>query len=249
MSTAIIIPCYNESGRLNGPVLLQFLQTHSRYSFYLVDDGSSDDTLSVLNCIKKENSERVNVMKNFHNLGKAESVRSGMLRALQTGGFEHIGFLDADLSTSLEEFDKLNNYLTVENKKAVFASRLKRMGAEIDRTPLRHIIGRIFATLIGWTIKLPFYDTQCGAKVFHIDILKGVLETPFITKWLFDVEIIIRLKKMIGEGDMYKYVSEYPISAWKEVKGSKLSWKDFYRIPIDLLRIRMNYRDQSSPRI
>jgi hypothetical protein len=116
------------------------------------------------------------------------------------------------------------------------------MGANIGRSPLRHLIGRFFATLIGWTIQLPFYDTQCGAKIFHHSALNKILKQPFITKWLFDVEIIMRLKSIYGSNEINKLLSEYPISEWIEVGGSKLGLKDIYRIPFDLLRITLKYR-------
>ena len=243
MHIAIIIPCYNESARIKTHLFLKFLDSHSNYSIFFVDDGSVDDTWNVLTSLKNENSERIHIIQNKVNLGKAESVRNGMTTAFRHNEFDYIGFLDADLSTPLEEFDQLTNYIQLENKKAVFGLRLKRMGADIDRRLFRHIIGRIFATFIGWTIKLPFYDTQCGAKIFHQSTIAVIIEKTFITKWLFDVEIIMRLKFFLGLEDTYRYISEYPISEWKEVKGSKLNWKDIYRIPIDLLKIKMHYTD------
>ena len=241
--TAIIIPCYNEFERLKPPVFLFFLKAHLQYSIFFVDDGSSDKTLSMLNSMKNENAGCIHVIVNEKNIGKAESVRKAMLEAFNTGTYEYVAFMDADLSTPLDEMNKLVINSITENKKAVFGSRLKRMGADIDRTPLRHIVGRFFATLIAWTTGLPFYDTQCGAKVFQRAVVSEICKEPFMTRWLFDVEIIIRLKKLLGE-EIYKTVSEYPLSIWKEVKGSKLNWKDLYRIPFDLLRIRLYYRSQ-----
>jgi hypothetical protein len=157
--------------------------------------------------------------------------------------FEYIGFLDADLSVSFDEFQRMLVYSKIENKKIVFGSRVKRMGAKIERSPIRHVVGRVFATLIAWTIKFPFYDTQCGAKVFHVSVIETITQSSFITKWLFDVEIIIRLKQFLGEEGMYNSLIEYPLFGWTEVKGSKLNWKDFYKIPIDLVRIRIKYKN------
>ncbi|MCC6690452.1 MAG: glycosyltransferase [Bacteroidia bacterium] len=239
--TAIVIPCYNECARLDKSVFLQFLKERPEYFYVFVNDGSFDDTLKMLRCIEAESMNRTIVIENKNNVGKAESVRRGMQTALASGEFENIGFLDADLSTPLDEFDKLNKYLKTENKKAVFGSRLKRMGASIDRTFIRHVTGRIFATLIGWMIRLPFYDTQCGAKIFRSSILGPIIEEPFITKWLFDVEIIMRFKQLAEEHTLRDSISEYPVSVWKEVGGSKLNWKDVYRIPLDLYRIRIHY--------
>ena len=101
------------------------------------------------------------------------------------------------------------------------------------------MIGRFFATLIGWTIKIPFYDTQCGAKVFSSDVVPTIISTPFVSRWLFDVEIILRLKQLLGK-EVTSLLYEYPISEWNDVKGSKITWKDAFKIPVELLRIKRN---------
>ncbi|NBC24747.1 MAG: glycosyltransferase [Bacteroidetes bacterium] len=238
----IIVPCYNEAKRLNTRAFSGFLRTHSSYHICFVNDGSSDETLSVLQRICEENPDQASVLSNQENHGKGESVRLGMLKLMSDQPLKTIGFLDADLSTSLEEFTNLNNQLIDQSLIAVFGSRIKRMGAYIERSSRRHIIGRLFATMIGRTIKLPFYDTQCGAKVFEVSALHSVLSKPFITKWLFDVELILRLQSEIGKEAMIETVREYPLTSWVEVAGSKISISDTYRIPLDLLRIKRHYQ-------
>jgi dolichyl-phosphate beta-glucosyltransferase len=240
---AIIIPCYNEFNRIVDDSFLSFLNANPSFTLVFVNDGSSDDTLLKLqNIASRSINNQVIVISNFHNQGKAASVRQGVLKAYEQQVFDYIGFMDADLSTPFSEMEKLLNYLIEENKTAVFGSRFKHMGADIDRTFFRHFVGRIFATLIGATIQLPFYDTQCGAKFFRRELIPISFTNPFITKWLFDVEIIMRLKKSQSPEALSNSLSEYPLSVWKEVEGSKLNWKDVYRIPIDLLRIYFQYR-------
>ena len=243
--TAIVIQCYNEYSRLKSDSFLSFLTTHADFTIFFVDDGSTDNTLSALNEIRMQNVDQIKVLSISVNKGKAESVRYGMLEALKENQYEYIAFLDADLSAPFSEIEKMLNYAKEGGKKALFGSRVKRMGANIDRTPLRHFIGRFFSTLIGWTIQLPFYDTQCGAKIFHTSLVNISFETPFITKWLFDVEIIMRLKSKLSSVELNDQLAEYPLSVWKEVKGSKLSWRDLYRIPIDLLKIRLSLTSES----
>lgn len=237
-ATAIIIPCYNEGKRLNQSAFLSFLADNKDYHLFFVDDGSLDNTHNVLTEIERQNTAQIIVLQNPKNLGKGETVRNGMTAAYNTKKFAQIGFLDADLSTPLSEFVALTNFLLKENKKAVFGSRLKRVGAAIERSSLRHLVGRFFATLIGWTIKIPFYDTQCGAKVFSNDVIPTITSTPFVSRWLFDVEIILRLKQLLGS-DVTKLLYEYPINEWKEVEGSKITWVDGFKIPWELLRIKV----------
>ncbi|MCW8898672.1 MAG: glycosyltransferase [Flavobacteriales bacterium] len=238
-ATAIIIPCYNEGKRLNKQAFLSFLTNNKNYNLFLVDDGSTDNTFKVLTELETQNSTQITTLKNDKNLGKGESVRNGMIAAYNAQKFAQIGFLDADLSTPLTEFVSLTDFLILHNKKAVFGSRLKRVGATIERSSLRHFVGRFIATLISWTIKIPFYDTQCGAKVFSSDVIPSITSTPFLSRWLFDVEIILRLKKLL-EKEVVRLLYEYPINEWKAVDGSKITWKDSFRIPVELLRIKRN---------
>lgn len=236
-ATAIIIPCYNEGTRLNKEAFLSFLANKKTYHLFFVDDGSTDNTFKVLTELKAINSSQITILKNDKNLGKGETVRKGMLAAYNTNNFAQIGFLDADLSTPLTEFVVLTDFLTQHNKKAVFGSRLKRVGAAIERSSLRHFVGRFFATLISWTIKISFYDTQCGAKVFSSDVIPSIISTPFVSRWLFDVEIILRLKQLLRK-EIVTLLYEYPINEWREVEGSKITWKDGIKIPLELLKIK-----------
>jgi hypothetical protein len=118
----------------------------------------------------------------------------------------------------------------------VCGSRVKRMGATIHRYAVRHIIGRVFATFISWSLRLPFYDTQCGAKLFLVeDVRQGIFEQPFLSRWLVDVEIIKRLQRHMGYEKSYIRIYEYPLSEWREVGQSRIKFSDMLKIPLDLL--------------
>ncbi|PKR82080.1 hypothetical protein CW751_01715 [Brumimicrobium salinarum] len=236
--TAIIIPCYNEAERLDVELFTDFLNRFATFSLIFVDDGSKDKTLEKLEEIKTSTPQRVKIISNKINRGKAEAVRNGILTAYATGDFQQFGFLDADLSTPFSEFTDITDYMVNNNKKAVFGSRLKLEDAKIVRSPLRHIIGRIIAAFIRMTINTPFYDTQCGAKVFTSDIIEVAFNKPFISRWLFDVEIILRLKKH-WKKDFGDLLYEYPIKEWNQVDGSKIRFIDMIKIPFELLKIKI----------
>ena len=236
-----MVPCYNEASRMNTEAFAAFLTARSDYILCFVNDGSTDATGEVLAdlCVRfPEGATHLNLPRN---MGKGEAVRHGLIHLIGRGSLESVGYLDADLSTSLEEFDHLNHILSKTTHRAVFGSRVKRMGAHIDRSTGRHITGRIFATMIGSLTALPFYDTQCGAKVFAPEILEGVLDAPFISKWLFDVEIIMRLKDKFGS-EISNLILEQPLREWIEMGESKIGYSDFFRIPWDLWRLRRTYR-------
>ncbi|MNL43789.1 hypothetical protein D3C87_1663180 [compost metagenome] len=99
---------------------------------------------------------------------------------------------------------------------------------------MRHYFGRGFATLIGELLKVKSYDSQCGAKLFRPKtILKGFSET-FLSKWIFDVEIMLRLHEYT--------IIEYPVTEWKDVPGSKVKvYKEIFRVFFEVLRIRKKY--------
>ena len=106
------------------------------------------------------------------------------------------------------------------------ASRVQLLNSGIERKPIRHIIGRIVITIINFKEKLGIYDTQCGAKFFKKNILIQVLDKPFYTSWLFDIEIFLRLRKL----NFLSLGKELPINNWKDIDGSKLSWKSAFQI-------------------
>lgn len=238
----IVIPCYNEADRIDLKSYEAFAAAESSYHICFVNDGSTDNTAEVLSAFCGSNSTQFSLLNLDVNKGKGEAVRAGLLALKSRNEFETIGFLDADLATSLQEYKKLNTALLTSSYQAVFGSRMKKMGSNIDRSLKRHLIGRFFATLISASIDMAFYDTQCGAKVFRPEVLEGIIEKEFLTKWLFDVEILIRLKQKLGKEKIGSLILEKPLDAWTEMGDSKITKSDIVRIPLDLLRIRRHYK-------
>lgn len=103
MNFAIVVPCYNESERLETAIFEDFLKTHPQLTFCFVNDGSTDQTLEVLKKMEHQYPEQVNLIDQEKNLGKANAVRLGMRSILKEKNCDRIAFLDADLSTPLEE--------------------------------------------------------------------------------------------------------------------------------------------------
>ena len=227
MKTAIIIPCYNEEKRLNSKEYIDFSREYSNIHFIFVNDGSSDNTLWVLNNLAKEASN-CHVVDLEENRGKAFAVYSGFDVAFRYQ-YDYIGFWDADLATPLDMIPKFCDLLDSGDHTAIFGCRLQRLGSNIKRKPMRHYMGRFFATLISRILALPIYDSQCGAKIFiNNDALKKAFSKQFLTKWMFDVELIARLLK-INESDREVYIKtvyEYPLEIWNDIDGSKVTTKD-----------------------
>ncbi len=235
----LIVPCYNEERRLQRDTFLEFLRARPHVSLCFVDDGSADGTLKVLEAMSAEGGSRLLVRRLGTNSGKAEAVRQGVLHAASLGRFAFIGYWDADLSTPLAQLDLLLNALETDPVRAIaLGSRVKRLGSRIDRNATRHYLGRVFSTLASQLFDLPVYDSQCGAKLVRADLAPVLFGEPFVTKWLFDVELLVRLRRHLGPKPFLDASVEVPLTAWKEMGGSKLRLSHMVRVPLDLLRIR-----------
>lgn len=236
--TAIVVPCYNEENRLKTSKFLAFASWEKDIFFIFVNDGSTDGTGRVLKKLTELNSWCASV-ELARNAGKAEAVRRGFLKAFELG-YEYVGFWDADLATPLECIPEFVSILD-SGKDVVLGSRVKLLGRKIQRRAGRHYLGRVFATLVSILLKLPVYDTQCGAKLFRRTAsLESAMSRPFRVKWTFDVELLGRLsmiEQASGRADCQDAWVEFPLPSWEEVRGSKVKPADFMRSGLELLRL------------
>ena len=236
---SIIMPCYNEATRLPASRISYFLKEHPRITICLVNDGSKDETAKVIDTLASQ-SNQISTIHLTKNLGKAEAIRLATMKQLSDDTVEWFGYWDADLATPLEEIDHLLHY-DDGVRSLLMCSRVKRMGAAIYRHPWRHILGRIMATAISFVLKLPVYDTQCGAKLIRRKDIKTVFSERFVTKWLFDVEIIARLLKKHGNKSIHQSILEIPVYQWQDVPGSKLRFKHMFLALIEIIKIHWKY--------
>ena len=124
----------------------------------------------------------------------------------------------------------------------VMGLRLMRLGAKVKRKTMRHYLGRCFATAASMMLKLPVYDTQCGAKLFRSDVVKAIFDEQFITRWLFDVELLARYKQHYGIEQATQKIYEFPLFQWQDIDGSQLKSRDFFKAPMELMKIRSKYK-------
>ena len=229
IAATIVVPCFNEGKRLQVSTFRNFIKQHPEIHFIFVDDGSSDNTVEVLESIVAGNSSQILTME--RNIGKAEAIRKGMAEAVKNGSV--CGFWDADLATPLSEILLMLPLLHASDFQCIAGSRWLHLGNScIKRRWFRHIAGRILATCISFYLDLPVYDSQCGAKLFSAEAAEIVFKSPFITRWLSDVEIIKRLQHCYGTKT--PRMLEYPVSHWEEISDSKISvWhviNDFFKL-------------------
>ena len=236
----MIVPFFNESKRWreeywNAATSLQDIR------WIFVNDGSSDDTQALLD---KFSSGHLNV-RLIHlakNVGKAEAVRLGMLNAFDdsTPDLRGIGFVDAD---GAFEIGDIKRVVQIFNSKldeqagfdSVWTARIALAGRNVTRSSFRHYVGRIIATIIGLNFPEAPYDTQSGFKIFEASRnLKACLSSPFKTRWLFDVEILLRWN--LQNSELMK-IWEEPLLAWNDVAGSKVTLLQTTRIIKELIFI------------
>jgi glycosyltransferase involved in cell wall biosynthesis len=233
MKVGLVIPCFNESKRLH----LNSFKSHSDLTLLFVDDGSEDNTFDFINSWSLPNAKVIRLLKN---VGKAEATRIGMISMIDFyPELDWVGYWDADLSTPLEEVENSIKYANMffSDAQSIWCSRLLRLGSDIRRSPLRHILGRIFMTIVGYFFHETVYDSQCGAKLFKRSVVQTIFVEPFISRWIFDVEILQRAK--------IKHIKtiEYPLLKWEDVPGSKVKLtRTAVRVIWDLYQIKRKYR-------
>jgi glycosyltransferase involved in cell wall biosynthesis len=250
-TVSIVVPCYNEARRFNRTAFSAFAASHPSVRLLFVDDGSTDDTASVLAGLAREFPDRIAVLTLTPNRGKAEAVRQGVL-AMVRDGSDIVGYWDADLATPLDAIPVLVGELAAApGVEMVLGSRVQLLGRRIHRRAVRHYIGRVFATAASLTLGIPVYDTQCGAKVFRVTpATNRLFDEPFLSRWVFDVELLARRLEGFTpaqRADVGSLIVEYPLMRWEDVSGSKVRARDFVLSLIGLARILWRYRIRARP--
>ncbi len=241
LDLSIIIPAYNEEHRL--------LKSLDRISAYLnarpfraemivVDDGSTDSTVQLVKTFQ-EKCPALRLLCNGSNRGKGFSVRHGMLEARG----EIALFTDADLSTPIEEADKLLAVLRDQGQDVCIGSRgVDRSLIAVHQSWLREQAGISFNRLVRWLMGVQFSDTQCGFKAFRLERSRIIFEQQRIERFGFDPELLL-LAKRHG-----LRVAEVPVR-WSHDPATKVNvFADGIRMFFELLVIRWNAINGRYPR-
>lgn len=233
---SVVIPAYNEQARL-GPTLTSILAWAKRSSrpieVIVVDDGSSDVTSKMAGSRLEGSGIAAAVLVNDRNRGKGFSLRRGVLAARG-----HLVLLsDADLSTPIEEADRLIEHLTKQGRGIVIGSRgLRQSQVEVHQNPMRELMGKIFNRLVRMLTRLPFRDTQCGFKLMVRDDVTPIFRMARIDGFSYDVELLyVAVRRGLP-------VSEVAVS-WRNAPGSKVGiLTDPLKMLSDVVRVRRWYR-------
>jgi len=233
-SISIIIPAYNEEKRL--PRTLAQIASYldrTEWTFteiLVVDDGSSDRTAAFGEQFARTRPG-VRVLRNPGNRGKGYSIRHGMLAAKAEWSL----FTDADLSAPIEELDKLWLAIGKEPAEVAIGSRaLNRALIGVHQSVFREYGGRVFNLVLRAVTGLPYWDTQCGFKLFRTDAAHEIFRRQRAEGFGFDAEVLF-IARHLG----YR-ILEIPVR-WNHVEGTKMRlFADTLRMMLDLVTVRWN---------
>jgi dolichyl-phosphate beta-glucosyltransferase len=229
-SLSIVIPAYNEERRLPGT--LERIRAHVGGPGYdaeiiVVDDGSRDGTLKTVRKLR-DSMPFLRDVSYGANRGKGYAVRAGVAAATK----DAILFSDADLSTPIEDLEKLWGWYG-RGWDVVIASRALPGSLREKRQPLyRELMGDVFRWLVSLLVVRGFRDTQCGFKLFRASAARRIFERVRTDGFAFDVEVLMRAREL-----GYR-TAEVPV-VWRDSPASRVRpVRDSARMLLDLLRMR-----------
>ena len=228
---SVVIPAYNEQGRL--PATLARVRDYldgrpGGYELILVDDGSQDGTAALMRAAADGHPE-IKVVVLPGNRGKGRALASGV--AVSTGDLVLVS--DADLSTPIEEVTALEAALRAGADVAVASRALKASQIEISQPPTRVLMGKVFNLLVQGLWLVPgIWDTQCGFKLLRGPAARKLFGEMKTDGFAYDVEILHRARRAGLR------LAEVPVR-WRHSAPTKVNWRSPVAMFLDLLRIRL----------
>ncbi|HUA00080.1 MAG TPA: dolichyl-phosphate beta-glucosyltransferase [Candidatus Aquilonibacter sp.] len=239
---SIVIPAFNEERRLGRTLarIRDYFAVHpeaGEIEVIVVDDGSTDGTARVAQEWERQ-IPLLRTVSNEGNRGKGYSVRHGMLEARGRIAL----FTDADLSSPIEESEKLLAAVRAGNDVAIGSRALDRSLIEVHQSRLRELAGIIFNGFVRFFTGLPFADTQCGFKAFVRERSRIVFEQQRIERFGFDPEILFLARRHGLQ------TTEVPVR-WAHDPATKVHvLRDSLVMFFDLLYVRWNALTGRYPR-
>lgn len=163
MFISVVIPAYNEEKQIGNALarIKDYLTEKGKpFEIIVVDDGSSDKTVEITRKVLAD--KNFILLRNKENRGKGYSVRRGIL--ISQG--KYVLFSDADLSTPIEELEKLIPILENGYDVAIGSRALAESNILVHQKWHREALGRLFNIFVRNFIMNGIRDTQCGFKCF-----------------------------------------------------------------------------------
>jgi dolichyl-phosphate beta-glucosyltransferase len=211
---SIVIPCYNEEERL--PRTIEQIERYLEgkglsYELILVDDGSTDGTRLIMDAAADRN-RLVRVEALPRNRGKGRALAEGVAAARGS----QILVTDADLSTPIEELEKLRAELDKGAGAAIASRALRASRVEVSQPIYRVLMGKAFNLLVQAVLLPGIWDTQCGFKLFRADVAHEAFAELTTDGFGYDPEVLYRAKKRGVR------IAEVPV-VWRNSAPTKVS--------------------------
>jgi dolichyl-phosphate beta-glucosyltransferase len=211
---SVVVPCYNEEQRL--PRTVDQIERHldgsgTAYELILVDDGSSDGTRAVMDAAAA-NHDAVRIEALPHNRGKGRALAVGV----EAAKGDEILVTDADLSTPIEELDKLQAALSDGAGIAIGSRALRGSRVEVSQPVYRVLMGKVFNLIVQAVLLPGIWDTQCGFKLFRADVARRVFAGLITDGFGYDPEVLYRARKQGVK------IVEVPV-VWRNSAPTKVS--------------------------
>ena len=211
---SVVVPCFNEEQRL--PRTIERIETYLDgkrldYELILVDDGSADGTRQVMEAAAREHvSVRIEALP--HNRGKGRALAVGV----EAARGDEILLTDADLSTPIEELDKLQAALDGGAGVAIASRGLRGSRVEVSQPVYRVLMGKAFNLIVQAVLLPGIWDTQCGFKLFRADVAKNVFAGLSTDGFGYDPEVLYRARRQGVK------IAEVPV-VWRNSAETKVS--------------------------
>jgi dolichyl-phosphate beta-glucosyltransferase len=227
---SVVIPAFNEARRL--PRTLESVCSYLRqrgetHEILVVDDGSSDETAAVA---RQTGGDAVTVVSNERNRGKGYSVRRGMLLARG----ERRLMTDADLSTPIEELERLLQPMNEGYGVAIASRAMRESRIEVHQPWYRENMGRLFNLVVRVLAVPGLHDTQCGFKLFSARAAFDAFADARLDGFGFDVESLFLARKRGHR------IAEVPVT-WRNDSATRVTLLGGFDAFLDVVRVRANH--------
>jgi dolichyl-phosphate beta-glucosyltransferase len=228
---SVVIPAYNEAARIL-PTLRridEYCRSHfERFEIIAVDDGSVDNTRDLI-LAEKDKIEVLRYEGYNINRGKGHAIKHGV--SICKGDIILVS--DADLSTPIEEIEKLLADYDLGYDVIIGSRSLKESDIAVRQPWWRVLMGKTFNIFVRALFSMDYKDTQCGFKLFRGKVIRKIFQDASVDRFAYDVEIIYR-----GQRAGLK-IKEVPIR-WLNSPASKVNpVKDSFQMLKDLIKMRL----------
>jgi dolichyl-phosphate beta-glucosyltransferase len=233
---SVVVPCLNEEGNLRGLVeRISAALKETDFEIILVDDGSTDNSILILEQFLKKNKIKNKIIKLKSNLGKGAALKAGVLKC----DYAWILTCDLDMSVTLHEIIKWQKKKYINDKCNIYFGSRKHKDSIVNAKIYRVILGNFFRFIVKMLLKIKMYDTQCGYKLYKNKIAKKIFKKLKTNKFEHDLEIILNAKQF------NYFIKELPVK-WTHKPNSKLNiFTDSSKMLYGIILLSLRKKDYS----